>query len=358
MSSSLAAFYSGKTVLVTGHTGFKGSWLSRWLKLMGARVVGVALEPEQRPNLFELAGIEREMTSVIGDIREPATLRRVVDEHRPEIVFHMAAQSLVRRSYREPVSTYETNVMGTVHMLEACRTAPSVRSVVIVTSDKCYENKEWPWGYREIDPLGGADPYSSSKGCAEIVAAAYRRSFFAARGSAGVASVRAGNVIGGGDWSEDRIIPDMVRGATSGTETVIRNPASTRPWQHVLEPLSGYLLVGQRLHEQPELHSEAWNFGPNPESWTSVGELATRFVAALGRGKLALATPEPGALHEATLLALDSSKARARLGWRPRLDFDAALRMTAEWYRAHLEAPGSERELLDRQIEDYSSKAA
>lgn len=351
-----AAFYSGKTVLVTGHTGFKGSWLSRWLTLMGSRVVGLSLEPEQQPNLFELAKLAEGMTSVIGDICDVGTLRRVIEDHRPEIVFHMAAQSLVRRSYREPVLTYETNVMGTVNLLEACRSAPSVRSVVVVTSDKCYENNEWPWGYREIDPLGGADPYSSSKACAEIVTAAYRRSFFSAQGSAGVASVRAGNVIGGGDWAEDRIVPDIVRGAKLGSEVVIRNPASTRPWQHVLEPLSGYLLVARRLHEQPSNHAEAWNFGPNPDDWLSVGELAKRFVAALGRGRLSLSVPQPGAPHEARLLALDCSKARTRLGWRPRLDFDSALRLTADWYRTHLESPGAERASLDRQIEEYSGK--
>ncbi len=358
MGAALGDFYAGKRVLVTGHTGFKGGWLARWLGRMGAQVSGFALEPDQHPSLFELARIGSDMSSVIADVRDFDALKRVVDEQEPEIVFHLAAQSLVRRSYREPIETYSTNVMGTVHLLDACRSASSVRAVVIVTSDKCYENREWVWGYRENEPLGGHDPYSSSKGAAEIVTAAYRRSFFAEKGGAGIASARAGNVIGGGDWSEDRLLPDIVRGASAGTQTIIRNPGSTRPWQHVLEPLSGYLLLARRLFEEPERYAQAYNFGPSSEGVTSAGEVSERFVAQLGRGKLSMPPRDPSAPHEARFLALDCSKARAELDWRPRLDLDATLAMTAEWYRAHFESPGSERDVTDRQIEEYERRSA
>src|SRR5438105_8275667 len=244
MANSLATFYRGKTVLVTGHTGFKGAWLSEWLKILGARVIGFALPPNDQPNLFDAAHIGEAMSSVLGDLREFSAVRAVFEEHAPEIVFHNAAQPLVRRSYREPVTTYATNVMGTVHVLEAARNTSSVRAVVVVTSDKCYDNREWFWPYREEDAMGGHDPYSSRKGCAELVTAAYRHSFFASE-SAAIASARAGNVIGGGDWSEDRLMPDIVRGISSGTRIVIRRPDSTRPWQHVLEVVRGYLLLAK-----------------------------------------------------------------------------------------------------------------
>lgn len=351
------SFYAGKSVLVTGHTGFKGGWLARWLVRQGANVTGFALAPDQEPNLFELAALARDMHSVLGDVRDLDAVRRVVADAKPEIVFHLAAQSLVRRSYREPVETYATNVMGTVHLLDVCRGAESVRSVVVVTSDKCYENREWLWGYRENDAMGGADPYSSSKGAAELVSAAYRRSFFSKSGSAGIATARAGNVIGGGDWSEDRLLPDIVRGATNGTEIAIRNPASTRPWQHVLEPLSGYLLLAERVYKEPGTFADGWNFGPDPGAVMDVGSVATRFVAALGRGRLAMPPPDPDAPHEARFLALDCSKARTLLGWQPRLDLGQALDMTAAWYRTHFEAPGTERAALDRQIEQYEKLA-
>ncbi|UQA60255.1 CDP-glucose 4,6-dehydratase [Polyangium aurulentum] len=346
------SFFAGRTVLVTGHTGFKGSWLSRWLTLMGARVVGFALPPEQKPSLFELAGLAGDITSITGDLRDEAAVYAAFEAHRPEIVLHLGAQALVRRSYRSPVETYATNVMGTVHVLEACRRVGTVRAAVVVTSDKCYENREWVWGYREDEPMGGHDPYSSSKGCAEIVTAAYRRSFFAS-GTA-VASARAGNVIGGGDFSEDRLVPDMVRGAAKGEPIVIRNPVSTRPWQHVLEPLGGYLLLARRLCESPEGHAEGWNFGPREEDAIPVGELAEKFVRHLGRGTLDITPPEARTgPHEARYLKLDVSKARARLGWTPRMGIDGALERTARWYRAWLDNPEASRAELDAQIREY-----
>jgi CDP-glucose 4,6-dehydratase len=349
-------FFARKTVLVTGHTGFKGSWLCQWLKRLDARVVGFALPPPSSPSLFELSDVPRGMTAILGDVRDLPALRGVFEAHRPEIVFHLAAQALVRRGYRDPVDTFATNVMGTVHVLEACRGAPSVRAVVIVTSDKCYENREWVWGYREDEPMGGADPYSASKGCAEIVTAAYRRSFLGA--GVGVASARAGNVIGGGDWAEDRLVPDIIRGVAAGAPILIRNPGATRPWQHVLDPLSGYLLLAERLWNDPGAYAEGWNFGPSGEAPLPVGELARRLVGVMGRGALELAQAPPSAApHEAHALKLDCSKARARLAWRPRLDLDEALEMTARWYRAYFEDPSSSSSVVDRQIDEYQSKA-
>ncbi|MEB2310483.1 MAG: CDP-glucose 4,6-dehydratase [Sorangiineae bacterium] len=356
MNQASAGFYAGKSVLVTGHTGFKGAWLARWLQRLGARVTGFALAPETTPSLFSLARLAETMTSVTGDVRDRRAVEEVVSEAAPELVFHLAAQALVRRSYREPVETYATNVMGTAHLLEACRHASSVRAIVIVTSDKCYENREWEWGYREDEAMGGADPYSSSKGAAELVTAAYRRSFFHEPGAAGLASARAGNVIGGGDWSEDRLFPDLVRGATEQRPITIRNPAATRPWQHVLEPLSGYLLLAEQLFAHRDRFGKAYNFGPTSEDTRAVGAVAERFVAALGQGELSLAPPDPSAPHEAGRLTLDSSRARAELGWRPRLGLDAAVELTAAWYREHLRAPGHERTLMDQQIDDYASR--
>lgn len=353
-----ASFFAGRTVLVTGHTGFKGSWLCRWLSLMGARVVGFALPPESSPSLFELAHLGDTITSVLGDVRDYEAVRAVVEAHRPEIVLHLAAQALVRRSYREPVETFATNVMGTVHVLEACRKVGSVKAAVVVTSDKCYENREWVWGYREDEPMGGHDPYSASKGCAELVTAAYRRSFSTTSQSSGpdlaIASVRAGNVIGGGDFAEDRLIPDIVRGVAAGQPIVIRNPTSTRPWQHVMEPLSGYLLLARRLIEAPAKHTEGWNFGPRDEDAIPALAVAELLIRHMGRGTLEVVPPEKRqGPHEARLLKLDTSKARALLGWRPRLDIERALEMTATWYRAWLEDPAGSRDALDRQIREY-----
>lgn len=349
-------FFRGKTVLVTGHTGFKGAWLSEWLLRLGASVVGFALPPDQSPSLYSLLGLSERMRSVLSDVRDLPALERVLAETRPEIVLHLAAQPLVRRSYREPVATFSTNVMGTAHLLEAARHTDSVRSIVIVTSDKCYENVGVPRGYRESDAMGGHDPYSASKGAAEIVTAAYRRSFFSEPGRAGVASARAGNVIGGGDWSEDRLVPDLVRGIARGEPVVIRNPASIRPWQHVLEPLSGYLMLARALYEEPQRFSDGFNFGP-AEAELPVGELARRFVATLGRGKLA-PPPSGEQPHEAALLLLDSTKAREVLGWAPRLDIDDTVALTADWYAEHQKDAASARAVTERQLASYEARLA
>ena len=352
---SFANFYRGKKVLVTGHTGFKGGWLTAWLKSAGASVVGLALPPETNPNLFDALCLGCEMVSIFGDICRPSIVNSVFAQHAPEIVFHNAAQPLVRRSYREPVETFDTNVMGTVHVLEAVRHTPSVRAVVVITSDKCYENREWFWGYREEDALGGSDPYSSSKACAELVTAAYRQSFFQKPGTAAVATARAGNVIGGGDWSEDRLVPDMVRGITSRQPIVIRRPDSVRPWQHVLEPIRGYMLLAQTLWEKRE-SAEAWNFGPRDQDAVSVAELARRFITAWGAGELRV-QPDPDAPHEAQSLRLNTSKARSRLGWNPVLDLNHAVAWTAEWYRSYEADPTSAVSVTAQQIQKYSEEA-
>ncbi len=357
---ALAAAYRDKRVLVTGHTGFKGGWLATWLKLLGSRVTGLALPPEPAdPSFFVSAQVADGMNSLTGDIRDPELVLRIFDQHRPEIVFHNAAQALVRRSYRDPVATYATNVMGTVHVLEAARQTPSVRAVVIVTSDKCYENREWVWGYREQDPMGGFDPYSSSKGCAELVTSAYRRSFFSTGGRsrkpALVASARAGNVIGGGDWSEDRLIPDLVCGIMRDSRIVIRNPRALRPWQHVLDPLYGYLLLAQQLANGGREFAEPWNFGPNQVS-LPVADIAQRCMQLWGKdkGKATLQmAADKSHLHEAHHLKLDCSKAQARLGWEARLGVDEMLRWTVEWYRKVIQDPRCAQQLTCRQITQY-----
>ncbi|HZQ70586.1 MAG TPA: CDP-glucose 4,6-dehydratase [Terriglobales bacterium] len=354
--SSFSSFYRGKKVLVTGHTGFKGGWLVSWLKLLGAQVIGLALPPDTQPNLFEAACIGRDMTSVFGDVRDQDIVSRVFHQHSPEIVLHNAAQPLVRRSYREPVATYATNVMGTVHVLDAVRQTPAVRALVVVTSDKAYENREWFWPYREEDVMGGHDPYSSSKGCAELVSAAYRNSFFSGPDTARIATARAGNVIGGGDWSEDRLVPDLVRGISSGKPVVIRRPDSIRPWQHVLEPLRGYLLLAQRLHASGSEYAEAWNFGPREADAISVGELAARFVSTWNSGELKI-EPDPSAPHEAQFLRLSTAKARARLDWKPALDLDRAIAWTTKWYQAYYRDPGSAAANTQEQIQHYSQVA-
>ena len=356
MANSLATFYRGKTVLVTGHTGFKGAWLSEWLKILGARVIGFALPPNDQPNLFDAAHIGEAMSSVLGDLREFSAVRAVFEEHAPEIVFHNAAQPLVRRSYREPVTTYATNVMGTVHVLEAARNTSSVRAVVVVTSDKCYDNKDWLWGYREADPIGGRDPYSSSKGCAELVTAAYRHSFFHKNeGSAAVASARAGNVIAGGDWAEDRLVPDIVRSISSGNTVVLRHPNAHRRWQYVLEPIRGYLMLGEFLGGGDHSYAQAWNFGPNDEASISVSELAMRMIRFWGKGQLTV-QPKEDDLHEAQYLKLDCSKAHAWLGWKPMLSIDESLQLTVEWYRNYLEDPQSAPRMTAKQIRDYMGR--
>lgn len=325
-------FWRGRSVLLTGVTGFKGGWLALWLKDLGAKVAGYSLSAPTSPSFFEVARVANDATWLDADVRDADRLRQAFDDCRPEVVFHLAAQPLVRASYDLPLLTFGTNVLGTVNLLEASRLQPSVRAVVVVTTDKCYENREWLWPYREDDALGGHDPYSSSKACAEIATSAYYRSFLKAR-QVGVATARAGNVIGGGDWARDRLVPDMVAAFAEGESAFVRSPASVRPWQHVLEPLSGYLGLAERVANQPEGFSEAWNFGPNPDALCSVSELATSLSAMWG-GEARWHTAQGSHVHEAALLALDSSKARARLGWRPRLALHEALAWTVEWHQA------------------------
>lgn len=325
-------FWRGRRVLVTGHTGFKGSWLSLWLQEMGARVAGFALPPPTRPSLYESARVGEGMESHMGDLRDLEALTAVVRHFRPEVIFHLAAQPLVRRSYQEPVETYTTNVIGTVHLLEAVRRCETVQAVVNVTSDKCYHNREWEWGYRESDPMGGADPYSSSKGCAELVTDAWRHSYFSS--GPWLASARAGNVIGGGDWAEDRLIPDLLTAFARGEAAPIRNPHAVRPWQHVLEPLAGYLLLAERLVHDGAAVADGWNFGPADEEARPVGWIADRLAELWGEGAhwQSQGGDHP---HEATWLKLDSSRARLRLGWSPRWGLEEALRRVVEWHRAH-----------------------
>lgn len=349
-------FWRGKRVLITGHTGFKGGWLAIWLQEMGAEVVGFSLAPETAPNLFEVADVSAGMTSAFGDIRDLNGMIEFVDRHRPEIIFHLAAQALVRASYADPVDTYATNIMGTVHVLEAARQAGGVRAVVVVTSDKCYENREWLWGYREYEPMGGHDPYSSSKGAAELVVSAYRRSFFqSGSDDAGeypaVASARAGNVIGGGDWSEDRLVPDAMRAFMESVPLVIRSPDSTRPWQHVLDPLNGYLVLAQRLWESGDDFAEGWNFGPSGDGLVPVREVVERLTQLWGEG--ATWKPDEGSHpHEAVSLQLDSAKARHRLPWEARIPLSEGLAWTVDWYRAYGEGQDM-RALTASQIEAF-----
>ncbi len=327
------AFWSGKRVFLTGHTGFKGSWMSLWLQRMGAEVTGFALAPPSDPALYDVAEVAKGMTSIIGDIRDREALETAVVQANPEIVIHMAAQALVRASYDDPVGTYATNVMGTVHLLEAVRKARGVRACCVVTTDKCYENNEWAWGYREIDPMGGHDPYSSSKGCTELVTSAYRRSFLNGSGAAAIGSARAGNVVGGGDWAVDRLIPDILRALDQRTKVQVRNPLATRPWQHVLEPLSGYLVLCQALWSEPDTAAGAWNFGPRDEDARPVGWIADRACELWGDGA-GWVCDEAVQPHEANYLKLDISKAQVQLGWRPRWTLDDTLGRIVRWHRA------------------------
>lgn len=347
-------FWHGRRVFLTGHTGFKGSWLSLWLNCLGAELTGYALAPPTRPSLFEIADVPLGMKSLEGDIRDFTRLRAAMEQTLPEVVIHMAAQPLVRDSYSDPVGTYATNVMGTVYVLEVARHTPSVRVVLNVTSDKCYENRELLWGYRENEPMGGYDPYSSSKGCAELVTAAYRRSFFANGDGHAVAaaSARAGNVIGGGDWAEDRIVPDAMRAFMAGHSLKVRNPKAVRPWQHVLEPLSGYLLLCKKLCENPEDYAEAWNFGPREGDARPVSYLADRMAELWSDG--ATWEQDDGAHpHEARHLMLDCSKAEARLHWTPRWNLDQALSAAVSWYRSYHHGDMDMRKLILQQIESY-----
>ena len=332
-------FWQGKTVLITGHTGFKGGWFSLWLQYLGAKVIGYALPAPTNPSLFEIARVGEAMTSIQGDVRDFEHIKSVVTEHRPQIIVHMAAQSLVRHSYENPVETYATNVMGTVNLLEAVRTAGNgnVKAVINITSDKCYENREWVWGYRENEPMGGHDPYSNSKGCSELVTAAYRNSFFNPvdfqRHGVAVASARAGNVIGGGDWAKDRLMPDILRAIQSGVPARIRNPNALRPWQHVLEPLSGYLLLAQKLWNEGPAYSESWNFGPNEDDAKPVSWIADNLAQTWGNGA-SWVQDDGERPHEAHYLRLDCTKAKTRLGWQPVWCIDKALRAIVDWHQA------------------------
>jgi CDP-glucose 4,6-dehydratase len=360
---ALSGAYRGKRVLLTGHTGFKGGWLAIWLASLEAEVTGLALAPNTDPSLFEDAHLGEVCRHLLGDIRDLGLLRRVVRETRPEAIFHLAAQPLVRLSYQDPILTLETNVLGTANLLEAVRLEGQRCAVVMVTSDKCYENREWVHGYRETDPMGGHDVYSMSKGAAELVVASYRRSFFSperlADHGVAVASARAGNVIGGGDWAKDRILPDTVRALATGTPVPVRNPGAVRPWQHVLEPLGGYLLLGATLMgPDASHHCEAWNFGPAPESTRPVSEVVGAMVEAWGSGSWTT-TPEENAPHEARLLRLSTEKAFAQLGWSARWGLREAVARTAEWYRARDRGARGKalRDLAVRQVAEYLESA-
>lgn len=326
------SFWQNKKVFLTGHTGFKGSWTALWLHSMGAIVKGYALEPNTKPALFDVANIADIMESQIGDIRDLPKLQASIVSFKPDVLIHMAAQPLVRLSYKEPVETYSTNVMGTVNVLEAARDCVGLKAIVSVTTDKCYENREWEWGYRENEPMGGHDPYSSSKGCAELVTSAYRNSFFNSPNSASLASARAGNVIGGGDWADDRLIPDILKAFQNGKPVVIRNPLSTRPWQHVLEPISGYLVLAEALFSYGDEYAEAWNFGPKDDDCKPVNWILDKMVDSWD-GSASWKLDKNNSLHEAKFLKLDCSKAKGRLLWEPKWELERTLNLIVEWHQ-------------------------
>ena len=357
-ASVIASFWNGKRVFLTGHTGFKGGWLSVWLVSMGAKVTGYALTPNTTPNFFDIAMVSDDLEqSHIADIRDLEKLQKAMADARPEIVIHMAAQALVRYSYANPVETYASNVMGTVHVLESIRRLDCVRAAVIVTTDKCYENKEWAWGYRENEPMGGHDPYSNSKGCAELVTAAYRQSYFSQEKydehRVAVASARAGNVIGGGDWSEDRLIPDAIKAFEAKEPLMIRNPMATRPWQHVLEPLSGYLVLAQALYQEGAKFGGGWNFGPRDNDARSVKEVINLLIKNWGSGASWIQDKKEQP-HEAHSLKLDCSKARQYLNWVPRWSLEQAIEKTTQWQLAH-QQQSNMREMNLIQISDYQN---
>ncbi|WP_339060522.1 CDP-glucose 4,6-dehydratase [Tepidibacillus marianensis] len=349
--------FKDKTVLVTGHTGFKGSWLSIWLNELGANVVGYALDPYTEKDNFVLSNLSDKIINIRADIRDSVKLQETFDEYQPDIVFHLAAQPLVRLSYEFPKETYEINVMGTLNILECIRNSSSTKVGIMITTDKCYDNKEQLWGYRESDPMGGYDPYSSSKGCAELLISSYRNSFmnpiYYDKHKKAIASVRAGNVIGGGDWAEDRIIPDCIRAIESGIPIEIRNPNAVRPWEHVLEPLSGYLLLAEKMLESPLIYSEAWNFGPNLESIISVEEMANKVINIYGHGQVKNIS-DSNERHEAKLLNLDISKAKFKLGWNPTLKINETLKLTVDWYKRY--STDDVYNLCIEQIEIFCSK--
>ena len=353
------SFWDGRRSFVTGHTGFKGGWLATWLVEMGAKVTGYSLPPETEGCYFTLCNLKKRLDSQFGDVLGVETLSAAMHRARPEIVFHLAAQPIVRRSYRQPAETFATNVMGTVNLLEAARSTPSVRAVVVITSDKCYENRDSIWGYREHDPMGGHDPYSASKGCAELVTAAYQRSFFQSDDlHLSAATVRAGNVFGGGDSAEDRLVPDAVRALHSGEPLIVRNPHSVRPWQHVVEPLAGYLAIAERLYADGNQWAGAWNFGPSDDAAVTVSTLADLLIKHWGDGCWRVAE-DANAPHEARYLKLDCSKARTLLGWKQVLTLDKAVDLTMRWYRQSWSNPGAD--MFDyscQQILDYEQLAA
>lgn len=332
-------FYKDKCILVTGHTGFKGSWLTIWLNELGAKVIGIAQDPYSKKDNYELSGIKHKIKADIrADIRDKKLMKDIFNKYNPDIVFHLAAQPLVRLSYDIPVETYEINVMGTINIMEAIRSTDSVKVGIMITTDKCYENREQIWGYRENEPMGGYDPYSSSKGATEIAINSWRKSFFNPeqynKHGKSIASVRAGNVVGGGDWALDRIIPDCIRALEIGQTIDIRRPKAIRPWQHVLEPLSGYMLLAQKMWEEPTGYCEGWNFGPETESIATVWEVATKLIHHFGKGELRDIS-SPNVLHEAELLLLDINKARFKLGWKPRMNIDQCIEMVADWYKRY-----------------------
>ena len=360
------SIYKNKKVLVTGHTGFKGAWLSIWLEELGARVSGLALDPRTDKDAFVLSGIGNRMQDHRGDIRDLKTVLQVFATEEPEIVFHLAAQPLVLDAYKDPIGTFATNTQGTAHILEAIRQTPSVQAAVLVTTDKCYENKEWVYGYRETDPMGGHDPYSASKGAAELIISSFRRSFFSKENSPAIASARAGNVIGGGDWSDYRLVPDIIRAIEGGQTLDIRSPKAVRPWQHVIEPVGGYLLLAQKLLEAPRRFAEGWNFGPLPHSVHSVGKIADAFFEYFREHSERLTssqprtttttapwrdTSDPNQAHEAGLLMLDISKAMQVLHWKPVLDFQETVGFTADWYARY--AKNDVLQLCQQQINQY-----
>jgi CDP-glucose 4,6-dehydratase len=346
--------WQGRRVLVTGDSGFKGSWLALWLHAMGAKVTGFSLPPPSHPSLFDAARLDQLIDHVEGDVRDPAAVHGVMEQARPEIIFHLAAQPLVRLSYEQPVETFATNVMGTVHVLDAARHVGGVTGIVCVTSDKCYENREWAWPYRESDPMGGHDPYSSSKGCAELAVSAWRRSYFQDSGPA-LASVRAGNVIGGGDWAADRLVPDLVRAFAAGVAPLIRSPESVRPWQHVLEALGGYVMIAERLLAGERHFAEAWNFGPADEDARPVRWIVDHMRTAWSEGAAPATLDDGPRPHEAGLLRLDCSRARSALGWQPALRLADTIDWIVEWHK-RVDVGEDARTITLEQIDRYRQR--
>ena len=343
--------YKRKKVFITGHTGFKGSWLTYLLTELGADVRGFSLEMDTEPNHFKLLNLENKIDHIVGDITNLLSLKKALKEHQPEFVFHLAAQAIVKDSYDDPVKTLNTNIMGSVNLLESVKECDSVRSLVYITSDKCYENSEWIWGYRENDQLGGHDPYSASKGASELVFSAYSRSFFLERENFGSASARAGNVIGGGDWAKNRIIPDCIRAIEANLPIKIRNPKATRPWQHVLEPINGYLMLGAAVYSNPEIYSGAWNFGPSTSEVRTVNQVANDIVEFIGKGSVEI-EKNHGQQHEANLLQLNCDKAKQILGWSPRWGSKKTISSTAKWYKVFLDG-GDIESITKEQIYDF-----